>query len=68
MWSFEVSGRARSGEGLVDDGMLKEGLSASNPKLLEAGGPTGTMRDPNSTPIVTSWDGEKRPSQSRTVN
>jgi hypothetical protein len=21
----------------------------------EAGGPTGTMRDPNSTPMVTSW-------------
>lgn len=34
----------------------------------EAGGPTGTMRDPNSTPIVTSWWGEKRPSQSRTVS
>jgi hypothetical protein len=22
---------------------------------LALGGPTGTMRDPNSTPIVTSW-------------
>jgi hypothetical protein len=34
----------------------------------EAGGPTGTMREPNSTPIVTSWCGEKRPSQRRTVS
>jgi hypothetical protein len=34
----------------------------------EAGGPTGTMRDPNSTPMVTSWCGEKRPSQRRTVS
>lgn len=34
----------------------------------DAGGPTGTMRDPNSTPIVTSWCGEKRPSQRRTVS
>lgn len=34
----------------------------------EAGGPTGTMREPNSTPMVTSWCGEKRPSQRRIVN
>ena len=34
----------------------------------EAGGPTGTMRDPNSTPMVTSWCGEKRPSHRRTVS
>jgi hypothetical protein len=34
----------------------------------DAGGPTGTMRDPNSTPMVTSWCGEKRPSQRRTVS
>lgn len=31
------------------------------------GGPTGTIRDPNSTPMVTSWCGEKRPSHSRMV-
>jgi hypothetical protein len=37
-------------------------------KECDAGGPTGTMRDPNSTPIVTSWCGEKRPSQRRTVS
>jgi hypothetical protein len=34
----------------------------------DAGGPTGTMREPNSTPIVTSWWGEKRPSHRRTVS
>lgn len=34
----------------------------------EAGGPTGTIREPNSTPIVTSWCGEKRPSQRRMVS
>ena len=34
----------------------------------EAGGPTLTMRDPNSTPMVTSWWGEKRPSQRRMVS
>lgn len=37
-------------------------------RAYEAGGPTGTMRDPNSTPIVTSWCGEKRPSHRRTVS
>ena len=31
------------------------------------GGPTGTIREPNSTPIVTSWCGENRPSQRRMV-
>lgn len=44
------------------------GRSKSIPKKSEAGGPTGTMREPNSTPIVTSWDGEKRPSQRRMVS
>ena len=34
----------------------------------DAGGPTGTIRLPNSTPIVTSWCGEKRPSHSRMVS
>ena len=34
----------------------------------DAGGPTGTMREPNSTPMVTSWVGEKRPSQRRIVS
>jgi hypothetical protein len=37
-------------------------------RVSEAGGPTGTIREPNSTPIVTSWWGVKRPSQRRTVN
>ena len=32
------------------------------------GGPTGTMREPNSTPMVTSWAEEKRPSQRRIVS
>ncbi len=36
---------------------------------VEAGeGPTLTMREPNSTPMVTSWWGEKRPSQRRIVS
>ncbi len=38
------------------------------PRASEAGGPTGTMREPNSTPMVTSWWGEKRPSQRRMVS
>lgn len=33
-----------------------------------AGGPTGTIREPNSTPIVTSWWETKRPSQRRMVS
>jgi hypothetical protein len=37
-------------------------------RACEAGGPTGTMREPNSTPIVTSWWGENRPSQRRMVS
>ena len=45
----------------IEDGLLMERES-------EAGGPTGTIRDPNSTPIVTSWWGEKRPSQRRIVS
>lgn len=31
-------------------------------------GPTLTMREPNSTPMVTSWWGEKRPSHRRIVS
>ena len=42
--------------------------SSSNPSSSEAGGPTGTILDPNSTPMVTSWVGENRPSQSRIVS
>lgn len=38
------------GEGL--GGSAEVGLLM--PRAREAGGPTGTMRDPNSTPIVTS--------------
>ena len=44
-----------------EDGSLME-------SVRDAGGPTGTMREPNSTPIVTSWWGEKRPSQRRMVS
>ena len=33
-----------------------------------AGGPTGTIRDPNSTPMVTSWWDTKRPSHRRIVS
>lgn len=49
-----------------------EGLLLESGLLMlrarEAGGPTGTMREPNSTPMVTSWWGEKRPSQRRMVS
>ena len=34
----------------------------------EDGGPTLTIREPNSTPIVTSCCGTKRPSQRRIVS
>ena len=37
-------------------------------KAREAGGPTGTIREPNSTPMVTSCRGENRPSHRRIVN
>ena len=56
-------------DGVADDeeeGGLEEGLLMERER--EAGGPTGTMREPNSTPIVTSWWGEKRPSQRRMVS
>ena len=33
-----------------------------------AGGPTGTILEPNSTPMVTSWWETKRPSQSLMVS
>jgi hypothetical protein len=33
-----------------------------------AGGPTGTIREPNSTPMVTSWCETKRPSHRRIVS
>lgn len=52
--------------GSEDEEGLLEGLLMESSR--DAGGPTGTMREPNSTPMVTSWWGEKRPSQSRTVN
>ena len=32
------------------------------------GGPTGTMREPNSTPMVTSWCWTNRPSHRRIVS
>ena len=34
----------------------------------DAGGPTETILEPNSTPMVTSWWGEKRPSHRRIVS
>ena len=49
------------------DGVLVA-LSPSMSRALDAGGPTGTTREPNSTPMVTSWVGENRPSQSRIDN
>jgi hypothetical protein len=52
--SSEISG--------AEDGV--EGLGAG---MGLCGGPTGTIREPNSTPMVTSWCGEKRPSQRRIV-
>lgn len=53
----------------VDEGedvVFDEGLLMPNARL--AGGPTGTILEPNSTPMVTSWEFVKRPSQSRTVS
>ena len=49
--------------GVVDE---EEGLLMLYSRL--AGGPTGTMREPNSTPMVTSWWDTKRPSQSLIVS
>lgn len=49
-------------------GLFGSEASSSMPNSSEAGGPTGTIREPNSTPIVTSCDGEKRPSQRRMVS
>lgn len=49
-------------------GGLGFGFGLLMPRAREAGGPTGTMREPNSTPMVTSWWGEKRPSQRRMVS
>lgn len=37
-----------------DDRAEESETSESTPRLFDAGGPTGTIRDPNSTPIVTS--------------
>ena len=51
-----------------ENGRLRELVFDSIFRACEAGGPTGTIRDPNSTPIVTSCEDEKRPSQSRIVN
>lgn len=45
----------------------KGGSGLLMPREALAGGPTGTMREPNSTPMVTSWVFEKRPSQRRIV-
>ena len=45
-----------------------EALGFEISRSLLAGGPTGTILEPNSTPMVTSWWGVKRPSQRRIVN
>ena len=58
------SGRPLAGGIDVREGSCGDGLALGGGAF---GGPTGTMRDPNSTPIVTSWWGEKRPSQRRIV-
>ena len=50
----------------VEDWDWEDGLLMFRDR--EAGGPTGTMREPNSTPMVTSWWGENRPSQRRMVS
>jgi hypothetical protein len=52
--------------GVVGGGWLPAGLLILYSRL--AGGPTGTMRDPNSTPMVTSWCDTKRPSHRRMVS
>lgn len=49
---------------LVDGSLESEDLGFGERVL---GGPTGTILEPNSTPMVTSWWGEKRPSQRRIV-
>jgi len=49
---------------LAEGSLENEGLGLGGRAL---GGPTGTIREPNSTPMVTSWCGEKRPSQRRIV-
>lgn len=56
------------GFGTGDDGSLgskEEGKEFD--VVFECGGPTGTIREPNSTPIVTSCWGLNRPSHSRMV-
>lgn len=58
-------------EGLLSEALAESWLgrfSVSIPRDRDAGGPTETMREPNSTPIVTSCVGENRPSQRRTVS
>ena len=46
----------------------EEGLEGETGEADAVGkGPTGTMREPNSTPMVTSWTFEKRFSQRRIV-
>ena len=56
-------------EGEVEDGdvgEVEEGLLMLRDR--EAGGPTGTIREPNSTPMVTSCELTKRFSQRRIVS
>ena len=48
--------------------LVNEELGSLMLRDWEAGGPTGTIREPNSTPMVTSWWGENRPSQRRMVS
>lgn len=68
-WGLDASVVVVVGEGGIAGEVDGDGgRSKSMPRASEAGGPTGTMREPNSTPIVTSWDKEKRPSQRRMVS
>jgi hypothetical protein len=55
--------------GIVDDGLLdsKDDDERECDAVFECGGPTGTILDPNSTPMVTSCWGLNRPSHSRIV-
>lgn len=63
-----VDPSASRGDDVEGDSSRSAGLLDSMRRRVDAGGPTGKTHDPNSTPMVTSCVGEKRPSQSRIVN
>lgn len=56
-WDFDEGGLVSVGarEGVGDGEALGLELGLLMLREREAGGPTGTMREPNSTPMVTSW-------------